>query len=65
MADTPLSGFGEYLSRSGGFIKMGCLDAYVFREELLERLESLEVPTAMKDQIRMKIKADFPNIKLA
>lgn len=32
-------------------------------EVLQERLESLEVPEAMKDQIRMKIKADFSNIQ--
>jgi hypothetical protein len=32
-----------------------------FREILQQRLESLEVPEAVKDQIRLKIKA-FPNI---
>ncbi len=31
----------------------------VSQKILQERLESLEVPAAMKDQIRMKIKADF------
>lgn len=35
----------------------------VFPKKLQERLESLEVSEAMKDQIRMKIKTDFPNIQ--
>ncbi len=34
-----------------------------FREILQQRIESLEVPEAVKDQIRLKIKADFPNIQ--
>jgi len=35
----------------------------VSMEVLQERIENLEVPEAKKDQIRMKIKTDFPNIQ--
>ena len=55
---------GKYVSsreKDLGFNAQVIALGLVSQERLLERVGCLEVPDAIKDQIRLKIKADFPN----